>query len=353
MPVPVPERFDDITAAWFAAALAEGGNLQAEVHEIAVEPMAPDAGLLGDLAFVHATFADGHEPTSFVLKLPASNPQGRRVGEMLGAYRREIAFYRHVAPLAGDTGLPACFYAGEDMSAGRWALVLEAIEADRVDFHQGASSGQAGAAVDALADLHARWWSSTTTFDWMPGFDVTGVGGLQPLWIQNLPVFVERYGDALPGDTADWVLRFAPMLGDWSAGAAAEPLTMVHSDCRIDNLLFRGDDVTIIDWQTAMRAPAAMDLTCFIATSLDVEARRAGEDSLIDRYLARLERQGTTVDATWFRRSYDENLLWWMGQFGNNLAHLEPDDPTVAGNLRLMVERVYTAGLDHRVGRLL
>lgn len=353
MPVPVPGRFDEITTAWFAAALAEGGRLAADVAEIAVEPMAPDAGLLGDLALVHATFADDRPPRSFVLKLPAANPTSRQIGDMLRAYEREVAFYRHIAPRATGTQLAACFYAGQDRAARRWALVLEAVEADEVDFVGGATIGQAHAAVDALADWHGDWWQSPDPHRWMPGFDTTGVGGLQPLWTQNLPVFVERYADVLPGESAAWVLRFAPTLGDWSTAAAAEPLTMVHSDCRIDNLLFRGEQVTIIDWQTAMRAPAAMDLTCFIATSLDVELRRASEDALIDRYLARLERRGASVDGVWFRRSYDQNLLWWMGQFGNNLAHLEPDDPSAAANLRLMVERVYTAGLDHRVDRLL
>ena len=128
---------------------------------------------------------------------------------------------------------------------------------------------------------------------------------------------------------------------------------MVHSDYRIDNLLFQGDQVTMIDWQTAMRAPAAMDLSCFITTSLSVVNRRANEASLIDRYLARLAVAGIVVDRSWFDQSYDENVLWWMGQFGNNLSHLDPGDDQTQAALATMVQRVYTAALDRNIGRLL
>jgi hypothetical protein len=84
-----------------------------------------------------------------------------------------------------------------------------------------------------------------------------------------------------------------------------------------------------------------------------VANRRLNEAALIDRYLARLATSGVDVDRGWFLESYDENVLWWMGQFGNNLAHLDPDDKTTQDALTAMVERVYTTALDRNVGRLL
>lgn len=351
--VAIPASFEDITLDWLNDALAEGGVLDAQLASVDVEPMHASKGLIGDLATVHVTYAAGDGPAALVLKLPAANPDSRRIGEMLNAYGREVAFYQHVAPHAADTRLATCYYSGADDGARRWAIVLEHIEADEFDFFGGATAAQANAAVDALADFHRLWWDAPSPFPWMPGFDATGVGGLQPLWLTNLPVFIEKYRESLPGPTADWVLAFAPTLSDWSERAAAEPLTMVHSDYRIDNLLFHGDQVTMIDWQTTMRAPAAMDLSCFIATSLAVDDRRASEADLITRYLDRLQSHGTEVDLDWFAQSYDENLLWWMGQFGNNLAHLDPGDDTVQAGLTAMIERVYTAALDRNVGRLL
>jgi len=349
----VPATVDDLSLQWFNEAIREGGVLDAEFDSLTVEPMDPSKGLIGDLATLSVTYERGSGPSTFVIKLPAANPDSRRIGEMLGAYAREVAFYRAAAPHSTSTRLPKCFYTGADDSQQHWAIILEYIDADPFDYFAGATDAQAATAVDALADFHAVWWESHIRFDWMPGFDRAGVGGLQPMWLANLPVFIERYGHVLPGATSEWVLRFAPSLTNWCQGAAHEPLTMVHSDYRIDNLLFTGDHVTMIDWQTAMRAPAAMDLSCFITTSLSIERRRQTERQLIDRYLARLNSQGVSIDTDWFNRSYDENILWWMGQFGNNLAHLDPGNEIVQQGLTAMIERVYTAAADRNVGRLL
>ena len=48
----------------------------------------------------------------------------------------------------------------------------------------------------------------------------------------------------------------------------------------VECTVFADDTVTMIDWQTVLRGPAAMDLTSFCATSLTVEQRRAGEADL-------------------------------------------------------------------------
>jgi len=93
---------------------------------------------------------------------------------------------------------------------------------------------------------------------------------------------------------------------------------MVHSDYRLDNLLFHNGQVTMIDWQTTMWAPAAMDVSCFLTTSLSIESRRQNEGALVDRYLQRLD-----------------------------------DAFEVQAALTTMVERVYTAAVDRNVGRLL
>lgn len=353
MAIPVPDTFAELTVEWFDAALREGGQLDVGVADITVVPLDPSKGLFGDLASIQVIYGRGQGPASFVIKLPASNPENRAIGALLGAYAREVAFYRHVAPVATGMRLPRCYYAGADDSQGRWAVIIDEIEADPFDYFAGATLPMAQAAIDALADFHRAWWQSPTRFEWMPGLDQGDLGHLQSFWVDTLPVFVTRYQDQLPGPTAEWVLRFAPGLSDWARQAAAEPLTMVHSDCRVDNMLFQGNEVTLIDWQTAMRAPAAMDVTCFITTSLSIEDRRQHETELIDRYLTRLTADGLVVDRAWFMRSYDENILWWMGQFGHNLAHLDPGSDFVQRALNTMINRVYQTGLDRGVDYLL
>ncbi len=358
MTAEIPAVIGDLSRDWIQHALRTGApnpadDLDVDVAAVEVEPLGLTVGFLGDLARVHLSYERGTGPETVIVKLPATDPGGRHVGSMLRAWAREVAFYRELAPRSSQARVPRCYHAGEDEVAERWVVVLEECKADPVDAATGAGDAQAEAAVDALAGFHAAWWQSDQRFDWMPGFDVTGVGGLQGPWLDALPLFLDRYGHLLPGPTGQWIQQFAPTLSQWSAKAAGEPLTVVHADYRIDNLIFEADGVTMIDWQTALRGPGAMDLSSFCITSLTIEDRRRSEAALIERYLDGLAEAGVTVDAGWFADSYDENLLWWMGQFANNLARLEPDDDAAQQALDTMIERTYTAALDHEVDRLI
>ncbi len=395
-PVTVPGSFADLTADWFTAALRRGPTgaatatadgqgqvagatvaadgqgrvagagieVEVEVETVSIEPLGESVGLLGDLARVHLRYRESSAgPATVIVKLPASDPGGYQVGSMLRAWAREVAFYQEVAPVSPGARVPRCYHAGADPAAERWVVVLEDCPAVPVDPAIGATTAQAEAAVDALAQFHCTWWESGGHITWMPGFDTTGVGGLQGAWLDALPLFRRRYGHVTPAPTGEWVERFAAILPDWSDRTARTPLTVVHADYRLDNLLFApsstsGDDdgpveVTMIDWQTALRGPGAMDLTSFCATSLTIHDRRATEADLIDRYLDGLRSGGVHLDLERFTVSYDENLLWWMGQFASNLARLEPDDADTQHALDTMIERTFTAALDRDVGRLL
>jgi len=397
----IPARFEDLTADWLQHALndADGrgasgaavygadaggaggvsvrgagdGGLDpvahgapeaglVEVASVAVEPLGASVGLLGDLARLRVSYRRGVGPETLIVKLPTADPGGHQVGSMLRAWAREVAFYQQVVPVSPGAQVPRCYHAAADPTAGRWVVVLEDLVVDATPADGAAASAdpvrdatpdQARAAVDALAGFHARWWGSDRRFDWMPGFDTTGVGGLQGAWLDALPVFLKRYRHVVPHPTGEWLERFAPTLAAWSDRAAVEPLTVVHADYRLDNLIFSGGRVAMIDWQTALRGPGAMDLTSFIATGLTTADRRVLEAELIERYVQGLIGAGVEIDRDWFERSYDENLLWWMGQFANNLARLEPEDPSTQRALDTMIERTYRAALDRNVGRLL
>jgi hypothetical protein len=72
------------------------------------------------------------------------------------------------------------------------------------------------------------------------------------------------------------------------------PLSLLHGDYRLDNLMFGpdADDVVAIDWQTLTVGPPGRDLAYFLGTSLAVEQRRAEEPELVGVYHAALVERG-------------------------------------------------------------
>ncbi len=366
----LPASFTDITASWLADVLGQ------PIGGITVEPLTgADAGFLGDVARVRIEPAEDAAPitadasasvpsalqgsvppalpASVIVKLPPADPGGRHVGTMLDVYAREQAFYRDVAPVSPGVPVPGCHLAAGDRADDHWVLVLEDCPSETLPRTTGASSAQVTAAVDALVALHARWWEAETRFGWMPGFDRSDFGSLAGLWADNTPRFLERYGHLIPDGTDRWLERAPAWLPRWSGQVPGGPLTIVHADYRLDNLRYHQGAMTVIDWQTALRGPGPMDLTSFVATACTVTDRRRWEPELIDRYEAGLQAGGVEVDRAWLDRSYDENLVWWMGQFANNLAHLEPDEPEAQAALDTTIERVFAAAADRDVGRLL
>lgn len=343
----IPATMADITAPWLSEVLGQ------PIERLTVVPLTgSEAGFLGDVARIHP------EPpvegtASLIVKLPPSDPGGRQVGAMLNVWAREQAFYREVAPASPGVRVPRCHLAAGDQGTDRWVLVLEDCPSDPLVPARGATRPQAEAAVDALAGFHATWWQADERFGWMPGLDTSDFGGLAPAWTAAIPRFLDRYGHLLPDGTARWLGHAPDWLYGWAARAATEPLTIVHADYRLDNLRHHDGVMTMIDWQTALRGPGPMDLASFVATACTVADRRRWETELLDRYEAGLRAGGVGVDRGWLDRSYDENLVWWMGQFANNLAHLEPDDPEAQAALDTTIERVFAAAADRDVGRLL
>ena len=346
---PLPAGIDALDAPLVEALLREGG-LDVEVTGMAVEPFAAGSGFLGDLARLHLAYGDRPGPATVVAKLPPADPGGRAVGRLLGVWHREHRFYAELAPGRG-LPVPDCYAAAADPEAERYVLRLEDLGArtDELDQVEGADPDRAERAIDALADLHARWWGDAAeAIAWMPTIAAPAVGTrLQEAVAASLPAFGLRFGDLTTNRSIDALHRFVPRLADWLALGGAGTLAVTHADYRLGNLRFGADTVYVLDWQTAMRAAPATDLAMFTATSLTIEARRRHEGELVDRYLARVRDQGVAVDGGRFRRDYAESFLWWAAMFANNLSAIDTDDERTRTLFDSMIERTHVAIDDH------
>lgn len=349
MALPLPRRQSDITADWL------GEVLRLPVSGIAVRTIAEGAGFMGRLAVVDVEYGSECEgPGSVVVKLPTDDPGGVALGQMLRLWEREARFYLDLAHRL-PVRTPRCYWAGGQPESGIFGLVLEDLSAlTNPDQLVGADDGQARAATEWMGRLHAAesGGGHGARMDWLPASATDPMYlGLQPMLEAVWPVFLANLGDQLPPDTVAVIEASIPSL---TANFQAQllPPTLVHSDFRVDNLFFDGDDVVTLDWQAVAHGQGLYDLAYFLAGSLAVDTRRRLEHELVARYREALAREGVPVPAEDdFFVLYRRTLLYTTGIAAMLLGQLDfTVNERAAGLAREMARRFFTAAADLDVG---
>ena len=67
-----------------------------------------------------------------------------------------------------------------------------------------------------------------------------------------------------------------------------------HNDFRVDNMLFGGERIAVVDWQTSNYLGAGMDVAYFLGSAFDRDTRRAVERDLLREYHADLCARGVS-----------------------------------------------------------
>ena len=253
----------------------------------------------------------GSAPETVVVKLASDDAMSRATGVGLGAYMREIAFYRNLAARIGGP-LAHCRLAEYDVADGWFTLVLDdvlgAVAGDQI---AGCTTEQARIALVALARIHAPVLGDLAlgTADFLNQPNPLN----QALLTQLLPGFLERYGDRIETDHAELCKRFVMSADAWVADQRP-PLGLVHGDYRLDNLLFGDNRCPVVDWQTVGWGPAMSDVSYFIGGGLSVDQRRAHEQALVQLYHRELLNngvQGFAWDQCWdgYRRQVFHGIV--------------------------------------------
>jgi hypothetical protein len=293
----------EIDGAWLGAALGRPG----------VEVVSAEAIGTGQMSLSHRVVfrADGGPPESVVVKLAATDEASRATGVGMGAYRREVEFYRRLANRIGGP-LVRCHGAWYDDTGGWFTLVLDDVRDGRQgDQIAGCAVDEARVAIQALARIQA------------PVLGDLAVGAsdylnqpsplTQQLAEALLSGFLERYGERIEAEHADVCRRFVGAVDAWAADRRP-PLGLVHGDFRLDNILYTGDGCKVVDWQTVSWGPALVDAAYFIGGGLDPTVRRAHERELIQLYHEQLlanGAQGISAEECWeeYRRATFHGIL--------------------------------------------
>jgi hypothetical protein len=348
-----PRTLGDVTPEWLARALGR------EIESFELTPLGEGEGFMGLLARLRVTSPDPEVPASLIVKLPNPDPGAQAIGQMMRVWEREHGFYEHAAEHM-TIRVPKAFVNVGDPPC----LVLEDLAPSTPGDHvAGATVSQAERAIDLLARHHASWWQHPLldTFHWMPGLDDPQIDMVKPVFDMGWPMFRQRYETELPARTLGWCERFVEQIPEWIAGHRDEPITLVHGDFRLDNLFFDDGptgtgEVSVIDWQTSMRAPGGTDLVYFCANNLTVEMRRTHERALLDRYLDGLHRHGVPpdqIDRERVWQGYLEGLLFYAMSFGGSLLTLNPANERGAALFDALVRRTFAAVDDLDAGHAL
>ena len=308
----IPAGAADLTAEWLTQALAVRS---AGATVTSVEQLRIGNGMVADSIRLSVTWDRATDaPQRYVAKVPASAEDSRAAAAATGTYLREAAFYNELAHTL-DVHRPSCHVALHDPVTNDYVVLLgDLAPAEAGDQIAGCTVDEAAGVVPELVALHAPRWADATLLDmaWLDRPGKSAGAETQQFVSMLVPGFVDRYAPTVDKPTMELIERFVPRLDEY-IDDRAEPWTVVHGDFRLDNLLFGGDRVAVLDWQTVRIAPAMSDVAYFIGSALQPADRAAVEEDLVREYHARMGAAGVAMswDECWtgYRLSGFDGLL--------------------------------------------
>lgn len=298
----LPTCIDDVDAAWLTSALRTSGAIDGSrsITSVEIAPM-DSGGLLGRLFRASLTSDDPSAPATVVVKFPIDVPEQRAMADAFDIYRREVEFYRSIAPRSNIT-MPAVHAAMVADDRSNACIVMEDLSHLRQpDRSAGVTWDEAEAGIRALARFHAGWRRSAE----LPALMDTFISIGAPIQRGGLPGIAEHgwpgakrhaahvLSDAVVGFGDRWVERLDAMLDHM----CTDP-TLCHQDWRADNMFLddRGE-IIVIDPQIAGVANGAYDIGYFISQSMERQVRVGRERELIDLYVEEMAVHGHPLDA--------------------------------------------------------
>lgn len=152
--------------------------------------------------------------------------------------------------------------------------------------------------------------------------------------------------------------RYGSNVAKISTRLSQPPITLIHQDMHVENLLFgvKDDDkpLVFIDWQFCGYGRGVTDVAHFIIYSLPSDLRRQAESSLLQTYHSLLIKHGV--------QGYDFEQCWtdYQQAFFRNLFGLtaavslfDMSRPHAQAFVKAGLSRLHTFSTDHDVSKFL
>ena len=304
----MPVQAADLTTTWLSEVLG------ARVDAFALDDIGTGAGIFGEIVRVRLQ-GDPSLPPTLVAKFPTTDPNNRPTGDALGIYEREVRFFRDIAPTTG-LRLPRAYVAEFDAAAGAYVLLLEDLSRFEMgDQVEGISVARAERVIDGLVGLHADWWERPELFAlaWLPSSaDPVYLAAVPAIYAAGLPVLERDWAERVGPAAISLARELAPAFEDVVRRTGRGPSTFLHTDTRLDNFFFDGDDPIFIDFQLAVRGRGPADVAYLIGSSMN-EPDQVHWERLLRRYHDGLLARGVTA-YPWEQclRDYRESVLYYV-----------------------------------------
>ena len=300
-----PRSAEAVTAPWLEAQLRAAGALN-EGHVAAIALQRIGTGQMGDsVRFAIDYGLPGEGPSSVVGKFASRDEGSRHTAAMLGAYLREVRFYREIQPLLGVRS-PVCYAAHCDERGESFALIIEDLGPARTgDQVAGCTLAEARQAIVQAAAIHAPSWNNpaVTSAQWLQRTD-DYIDFILAHYAQAQAIFQERYAKQLAPELLQVCADLAES-ADLFMRRKTPDNCLVHCDYRLDNMLFdiKGGEepIAIVGYQVAFVGSGLIDLGFFMGCGIGSDLRRPNERDLLALYCAEMTQRGVpmTVDSIW------------------------------------------------------
>lgn len=314
-----------------AAALQEARASTPDDELVTVQATPIGIGAMADtylLNLVWSAPGEDSRPDSLVAKLPAADEKAASTASSLGAYEREIRFYRD---LAGRTDVNLPRYLGTIAPGGTpGGLLLEDLShLVAGDQFSDVPRSTVRLLREQLARLQAPFWNDPAV-----AAEAGSEGWLHQRLGVPIPGIVQRMESSwsvarehLTGDfdyqERAQIDRFVARAGEW-AESLQGPYSLTHHDYRVDNMLFDqagGRGPVVLDWQTVGWGPPMFDVAYLMATSSGPDARRAAERDEIASHVDDLAARGVvwSLEDAWtaYRQASFATLLMLVPPTGS------------------------------------
>ena len=284
---------DLVTPEWLTDVLRYAGAIGDDTKVASFDSAAIGTGQVGANIRYRLTYdgTDSTGPATIVCKFASRDAVSAATGIATLTYETEVAFYRELAHTI-DISHPRCYFAELRSGTADVVVVMEDLApAEQGDQIAGCSVEQATLAVDEAAKLHGPRWGDPALHElaWLDRS--SNSGGMAGMFGAIWEAFVERYRSTLDPVTLEAGPQLVALVPALSA-ARPSALTPVHTDYRLDNMLFGtaegGRPLTVVDWQTVQLGVGPSDVAYFLGNAVEPAVRRSCERDLVAGYHRRL-----------------------------------------------------------------